>query len=190
MSVSTLVETTQRGYSRLAINRMGLWLFIASEAFLFLALISSRYLLLGLNRPAQLNQFLALIITSILLLSSLTAYRAETSIGFGDRAGLQRNLLLTIAMGLIFMVGVSFEWAEAFEFFPPSTLFGSVFFTLTGVHAAHVLSGVVLLALAYLSSRRGSYSADDHWGVEAIVKYWHFVDVAWVFIYPTLYLVG
>jgi cytochrome c oxidase subunit 3 len=53
-----------------------------------------------------------------------------------------------------------------------------------------VLSGVVLLVIIYLKGRRGYYSADRHWGVEATAVYWHFVDVVWVFFYPALYLAG
>jgi cytochrome c oxidase subunit 3 len=184
------VSLSHERYSRLSINRIGLWLFIASEAFLFMALLASRYYLLGISRPAELNQRLALVITTVLLISSLTAYRAETSMAHGDQAGLQRNILATIGMGLLFMLGVGLEWSEGFAFFPPSTLFGTVFFTLTGLHATHVLSGIILLALVYLRSRQGGYSTQHYWGVEGVVKYWHFVDVAWVFIYPTLYLVG
>lgn len=186
----SVVTAAHERYSRLAINRLGLWLFIASESCLFLALIASRYYLLGLSRPEELNQVLGLIITSILLLSSLTAYRAETSIAHGDRPVFLRNTLATIIMGLIFMLGVGIEWSEAFAHFPPASRFGTVFFTLTGMHATHVLSGVVLLAIAYRKGRRGGYSSEDHWGVEGVVKYWHFVDVVWVFIYPTLYLVS
>jgi cytochrome c oxidase subunit 3 len=59
---------------------------------------------------------------------------------------------------------------------------------MTGVHASHVISGIVILALLYWLGRRGHFSAESHWGVEASIKYWHFVDVVWVFFYPILYL--
>ncbi|MBI4336556.1 MAG: heme-copper oxidase subunit III [Chloroflexi bacterium] len=175
--------------SRMALNRMGLWLFLLSETFFFAALISSRYYLQGLARPETLNQALGLGITMVLLLSSLSAYRAETCIAHGDRKGFQQNLLATIALGLLFVVGVAMEWREAFVHFPPNTGFGSIFFTMTGIHAFHVLSGLLVLTLVYMLGRRGHFSAGSSWGVEGAVKYWHFVDVAWVFIYPTLYLV-
>lgn len=175
---------------RLRINQVGLWLFFISESFLFAALLSSRYYLQGVNRPPELNQALGLAITTVLLLSSLSAYRAEMSVAFGERRRFLRNILATIVLGGLFLVGVVVEWAEAFPHFPPQNGFGTLFFTLTGTHAAHVLSGVVLLLLVYLKGRRGRYTPANYWGVEGAVKYWHFVDLVWVFIYPTLYLVG
>lgn len=89
------------------------------------------------------------------------------------------------------MVGVVLEWREGLEFFPPSTLYGSVFFTLIGLHAFHVFTRVVALAALLFAGRDGRFLGPDaYWPVEGVVKYWHFVDVAWVFIFPTLYLVG
>lgn len=175
---------------RLAINRLGLWLFIASESCLFAGLIAARYYMLGLDVPAELNQVLGLGLTSILLFSSLTAYRAEAAAAHGDGAGMLRNLLFTIVLGVGFFGGVAYEWSQAYHHFPPETAFGTVFFSLTGLHAFHVLTGVVILVVVYLMGRRGVFTASSHWGVEAGVKYWHFVDVAWVVIYPTLYLVS
>lgn len=171
-------------------NRLGLWLFLASESFLFSAAITARFALVGQDRPEQLNQGLGLVITGVLLLSSLSAYSAETAIRHGDSRGLVRNLAATIGLGMVFMVGVTIEWREGLEFFPPSTPFGSAFFTLIGLHAFHVTTGLVALGIVLHLARRGRFDARDHWGVEGTVKYWHFVDVAWVFIYPTLYLVG
>ncbi len=176
-------------YRRLDLRRLGLWLFLLSEGFLFSALIAARYYLLGLQRPEGLNQPLGLAITVVLLASSLTAYRAETAIAGGDRPLFLRNTLATVALGLLFLAGVGVEWAQAFAHFPPTRPVGTVFFTLTGMHALHVLSGVVLLAGVYLHGRRGRYGPGAFWPVEGAVKYWHFVDVVWVFIYPTLYLV-
>jgi len=170
--------------------RAGLWLFFVSESFLFAALISSRYVLLGLARPAELNQVLGLLITVVLLASSLFAYRAEASIICGDQRRFLANTLATIVLGALFLVGVGMEWVEAFAAFPPQERFGTIFFTLTGAHGVHVLSGVLLLLGVYLHGRRGRYAPEAHWPVEAAVKYWHYVDVVWVFIYPTLYLVA
>ncbi|MBI2936104.1 MAG: heme-copper oxidase subunit III [Chloroflexi bacterium] len=177
-------------HDRLALNRLGLWLFILSESFLFAALLSSRYFLQGVQRPPEVNQPLGLAISVILLLSSLTAYRGETAASFGDQRRFLRNLLFTIGLGCLFLVGVSVEWAEAFHFFPPSTGYGTVFFTLTGIHSFHVLTGVLALAVVVYMGRNGRFTAGSYWGVEGVVKYWHFVDVAWIFIYPTLYLVS
>ena len=192
MLTSQLAKTdarvAHRQTPRLAINRLGLWLFIISESFLFAAVISARYYLQGLHRPDELNQPLGLAITAVLLLSSLSAYRAETAGAHGDQVGLRRSLLATIGLAVIFLVGVAIEWAEGFHLFPPSTGFGTVFFSLTGLHAFHVLTGTVVLALVYRASRDGRFGPGNNWPVEGAVKYWHFVDVVWVFVYPTLYL--
>ncbi|MBI2873295.1 MAG: heme-copper oxidase subunit III [Chloroflexi bacterium] len=180
----------RRHVSRLAINRLGLWLFLLSEGFLFAAIISSRYYLQGLNRPETLNQVLGLGITIVLIASSLSAYRAETSAAHGDQKGFSRNTLATIIFGALFLVGVSIEWREAFHQFPPYTGFGTIFFTMTGIHAFHVLTGLLALGVVFFLGRDGRFTKGASWGVEGTVKYWHFVDVAWVFIYPTLYLVN
>ncbi len=177
-------------YPRLYINRLGFWLFLFSESMLFAGLLASRFYLQGIQRPHELSQSLGLGITVILLLSSLTAYLSETYITYGDRPRFLRYTLATMALGTLFLVGVGFEWYAAFQHFPPWTPFGTVFFSMTGMHAFHVLSGVFLLALIYYNGRRGAYGPEDAWPPEAVVKYWHFVDVVWVFFYAALYLVA
>lgn len=176
---------------QIANRRLGLWLFILSDSMVFLALLSTRFFMQGVHRPDELNMPLGLVITSVLLLSSFTANRAEVAIGHGDRSAFFRNIGATIVLGIAFLVAVvSVEWPEALHFAPPSDGYGTIFFATTGVHALHVLSGLIVLGLLTLQARRGRYSAEDHWDVEGGIIYWHFVDVAWVFIYPTLYLVG
>jgi cytochrome c oxidase subunit 3 len=190
---SELPETTSHGrHDYLHLNRLGLWLFLLSESMIFLILLTTRFFLLGASRPEELNQGLALALTVILLVSSLTAYLAETSIAHGDREGFLRYLLLTMVLGTLFLVGVvGFEWQEAPHMgIVPQSGYGIAFFSMTGMHALHVLSGIVLLGIIYLNGRRGGYAPGKYWGVEASVKYWHFVDLVWVFFYPVLYLIG
>lgn len=176
---------------QIANRRLGLWLFIASESVLFLGFLIARYYMQGVHRPPEVNQLLGLVLTVILLVSSFTANRAEVSIGHDDRPAFLRNLLFTIGLGVLFLLGVvAVEWPEAMHFAPPSTGYGTALFSLTGLHAFHVLTGVIILLLVFLNGQRGRFSARDYWGVQGPVIYWHFVDVAWVFIYPTLYLVG
>lgn len=186
MATTTRTQTEER----LAINRLGLWLFILSESFLFLALLTSRFYLQGVERPPELNQPVGFAISLILLLSSLTAYRGETAAVYGDERRFRRNILFTIGLGSLFLVGVAVEWYEGFRFFPPGAGFGNVFFTLTGFHAFHVFTGLLALAVVLLPGQKRRLAAGSYWGVEGVVKYWHFVDVAWVFIFPTLYLVS
>ena len=187
----TTAEAQAHGHDRNAINQLGIWLFFLSETFLFGGLIAVRYYLQGFQRPDSLNQPLGLAITAVLLASSLTAYHAETAAAHGDQRRFARNLSATIFLGVLFLAGVGVEWYEAFQHFPPSTGFGTVFFTMTRIHATHVLTGVIALVVVWFLGRRpGRFTAESHWGVEGTVKYWHFVDVAWVFIYPPLYLVS
>ena len=175
---------------RRTLNSIGLWLFLASETFLFSALISSRFFLEGLGRPESLDQNLGLVITFVLILSSFTAYRAETYAFHGRQKEFSRYLVCTLILGSIFLAGVGYEWKQAFEHFPPNTGFGTLFFTMTGIHAFHVVTGLIVLASVLWLGRTGRFTEGNTWPVEGTVKYWHFVDVAWVFIYPVLYLVN
>jgi cytochrome c oxidase subunit 3 len=174
--------------SRPRANRLGLWLFFASETFLFGAFISARFVGSGTAKPEDLNQPLALVLTAVLLGSSISAYLAETSIAHDERRGFVRYISITILLGIVFLVGVVLEFREALEFFPPSTIYGSAFVSLIGLHGFHVLTGVIGLAVILNLGRKGHFGRDHYWGAEGTIKYWHFVDLAWVVIYPTLYL--
>ncbi len=169
-------------------NRIGLWLFIVSETFLFGAFLSARYYSTGTFRPEELNQTLALGVTIILLLSSISAYLAETAIRYNYRKQFVAFTIATIVLGLVFMGGVTFELKEAIHHYPPGTPYGSSYFMLIGLHAFHVVTGLAALSIVLLLGLKGHFGSDDYWGAEGVVKYWHFVDLAWVIIYPTLYL--
>lgn len=175
-------------HSALRLNQAGLWLFFLSESFLFAALLSARFYLAGFERAEHVDQTLGLAITMILVLSSFTAYMSETSIAHGRRGAFLGWLSATILLGLIFVAGVAIEWSTAH--FSISEPFGTAFFSMTGLHASHVISGIFILLLVLGLGSRGHFSAESHWGVEAAIKYWHFVDVVWVFFYPALYLVN
>jgi cytochrome c oxidase subunit 3 len=170
-------------------NRLGLWLFFVSDGLVFALLLAARFYMTGTATPDHVSQLLGLAITSILLLSSLTAYRAETAIAHGNVAAGRSMLLATIALGVVFLGGVVMEWSIAE--FAASEGYGTAFYSMTGMHATHVASGVFLLLLAYGAAGRGAYAGGGTraYGVSAIVMYWHFVDVVWVFFYPALYLV-
>ncbi|MCB0215751.1 MAG: heme-copper oxidase subunit III [Chloroflexi bacterium] len=179
-------------YDYSVLNRLGLWLFFGSETMIFIVLLVVRFALAGNTTPHGLDQNLGLLITAILLASSLTAYRAESAIAADDRKKFLRNLLGTIIMGTVFLLAVvAYEWPEAPKHgITPDTGYGAAFFAMTGMHAFHVFTGVVMLTLVYLNALKGAYSAKKHWGVEAVVKYWHMVDLVWVFFYPALYLIN
>ncbi len=176
------------GYTRLQMNRMGLWLFIISESFIFLALFMYRFLAVGTYRPEGVNLALGLGMTGILLLSSITMHQGEKAIARGNHAGLQRSLLLTMLLGLVFLGVMAYEWSIAFREFGASNPYGSIFFLTTGMHALHLFSGLLILFLVYLAARRQAYRADDHWGVTAGALYWHFVDLVWLSVFTVLYL--
>lgn len=182
------VEAHETYAYRTGSNRLGLWLFFISEAFLFGGLLVARFFLWGSTRP-DLDQALGLIVTSILLLSSFFMNRAETAIAYDDRRTFLRSMLITAALGTLFLIGVvGLEWRG--ELRPWDDVYGAVFFAMTGLHAVHVLSGVILILIVWNLGRKGHYSSERHWGVEAAAIYWHYVDLVWVFYYPALYLMG
>jgi cytochrome c oxidase subunit 3 len=173
-------------------NRLGLWLFLLSDGFVFAALAMARFNLLGLTRP-HLNQTLGLVVTAVLLISSFFMNRAETSMEHGDRRGFLIGISLTLILGIGFLLGVvGVEWPQAIHegVTPSSGADGAIFFMMTGMHAFHVLTGVILLTVVLRNGSRGLYSQGKHWAVEAAAVYWHFVDVVWIFFYPALYLIG
>jgi len=172
-------------------NRLGLWLFLISDSFVFGGLLVMRMNLLGLTRP-NLNQTLGLFVTAILLISSFFMNRGETLMANGDRKGFLNNTLITFLLGLGFLIGVVFvEWPNAIHegIAPSSGAAGAAFFMMTGMHAFHVLTGLILLTIVWVNGRRGLYD-EKHYPVEAAAVYWHFVDVVWIVFYPALYLVG
>lgn len=174
---------------KLATNRMGLWFFLLSDGFIFGGLFISRFNLLGLTRP-QVDQFLGVAVTSILLISSFFANRAEVSMEYGNRRRAISSLAVTIFLGIAFVAGVlGIEWRIA-PFGPGDGTQGAIFYTMTGFHAFHVLTGVIFLSIVLRNLTRKCYSTEKHWAVEASVVYWHFIDVVWIFFYPALYLIG
>lgn len=174
---------------RTATNRMGLWLFFISDSFVFGGLLFARFYLLGNHRP-HLEQFLGLIVTAVLLVSSFFVNRAEVHIAQGNRKGFATSMIITMVLGIAFLLGVvGVEWQVA-PFGPGDGPEGAIFYMMTGMHAFHVLTGVILLGIVLRNGLRGKYTPEQHWGVEAAANYWHFVDVVWIFFYPALYLIG
>ena len=175
-----------------ATSRLGLWLFLLSDSFVFGGLAAARFNLLGLTRPT-LNQYLGLAVTSVLLLSSFFMNRAETAMEHDDRRGFSLGIVVTLILGVGFVAGVlGVEWPSAIAegVSPSAGAGGAIFFMMTGMHAFHVITGLIFLSIVLRNGRRGAYSAEKHWAVEAAAVYWHFVDVVWIFFYPALYLIG
>lgn len=191
-------EGGEHSYSyKTGTNRLGLWLFLLSDGFVFAGLLVMRANLLGLTRP-HLNQMLGLAVTAVLLISSFFMNRGETAMKYGDVKAFMRNTVITFLLGLGFLLGVVLvEWRLAAHegliasFGNPSVgPMGGVFYMMTGMHAFHVFTGLIFLAVVWNNARKGLYTAEQHWGVEAAAVYWHFVDLVWIFFYPALYLIG
>jgi cytochrome c oxidase subunit 3 len=188
MTTSSTITAEYR--KKLATNRLGLWLFLISDSFVFGGLLITRFYLLGTGHRPDVNPLVGVTVTAVLLLSSFFMNRAEIAMAFGDSRTFQFSILITLILGLIFLTGVlGVEWRIA-PFGPGDGAAASVFYTMTGFHAFHVLSGLLFLAVIFRNGRKGLYSPEKHWAVEAGAVYWHFVDVVWVFFYTALYLIG
>jgi len=181
--------------SRLEPPVLGMFLFIASEAMLFGAFFTAYFFVRVVNPdadpwplpPFELPKFVAGVNTAILLTSSFTMHWALQSIKRGDRSGLKAGLVLTFFMGLSFLITQMIEYAHV-GFTPADGAFGTIFFGLTGLHGAHVFVGLTLLLTATIRAFRGHYTPEHHHGVEIPGIYWHFVDVMWIVVYSTVYL--
>jgi cytochrome c oxidase subunit 3 len=150
----------------------------------------------------HLNVPLGALNTGVLICSSLTMVLAVRAAQVGSRSGQIRNLILTIVLGSVFLVVKYFEYAEKFEHhlvpgpnFDPSLdkaqqIFFSLYFMMTGVHAAHMIVGIVLMLIILVMAWRGRFSPDYYTPVEVSGLYWHFVDIVWIFLFPLLYLLG
>jgi cytochrome c oxidase subunit 3 len=179
--------------SRVDARTLGMFLFIASEIMLFGSFFTAYFFVRVVagtpwpTPPYQLPVFIAGLNTIILVTSSFTMHWALQSIKRGNRAGLQAGLALTFVLGLSFLLTQITEYARI-GFAPYTDAFGSVFFCLTGLHGAHVFVGLTLLLAATVRSFRGHYSEEEHLGVEIPGIYWHFVDVMWIVVYTTVYI--
>ena len=179
--------------SRVEAGMLGMFLFIASEIMLFGSFFTAYFfsrVVAGTpwpTPPFHLPVFVALINTCILVTSSFTIHWATQSIKRGNRAGLQAGLVLTFLMGLTFLITQMIEYARV-GFAPHDGAFGTIFYCLTGLHGAHVFVGLSILFFMTMRAFRGHFSAESHHGVEIGGIYWHFVDVMWIVVYATVYL--
>jgi cytochrome c oxidase subunit 3 len=179
--------------SRVDARTLGMFLFIASEIMLFGSFFTAYFFVRVVagtpwpTPPYQLPVFVAGLNTIILVTSSFTMHWALQSIKRGNRAGLKAGLALTFLLGLSFLLTQITEYARI-GFAPYTDAFGTVFFCLTGLHGAHVFVGLTLLLAATVRSFRGHYSEEEHLGVEIPGIYWHFVDVMWIVVYTTVYI--
>ena len=179
--------------SRVDAPTLGMLLFIASEIMLFGSFFTAYFFVRVVNGvdwpPAgsHLPVFVAGVNTCVLVTSSFTIHWALQSSKRGNRAGLQAGLVLTLALGVTFLLTQIREYSRV-GFAPHDGAFGTIFYGLTGLHGAHVFVGLTLLTFATIRAFRGHFSVAHHAGVEVPGIYWHFVDVMWIVVYTTVYL--
>jgi cytochrome c oxidase subunit III len=182
--------------SRVDARLLGMYLFIGSEIMLFGSFFTAYFFARVVTGPGEwppapyeLPVYLALLNTIILVSSSFTMHWALTSVKRANRAGLVAGLLLTFLLGLTFLLIQAREYTRL-GFSPHDLAFGSTFYGLTGLHGAHVFIGLNLLLYALIRSIRGHYGPEPHahLGVEIPGIYWHFVDVMWIVVYVTVYV--
>ena len=180
-------------------KKLGMWLFIVSDALTFSALILAySYVRIANEWPQPFEFYPAIIFSSVmtlvLLSSSLTMVFAVDAGHAGDRKAAAKWIWATMVGGVLFIVLHMNEWMHLIhDGVTPlenpwgTPLFGGTFFTLTGLHMTHVAIGVVYLGVVAWGFRKGKYDAED---VEVSGLYWHFVDLVWMFIFPMVYLMS
>ena len=182
------------GQSGMPTAMVGMLLFIASEVMffggLFATYFNARATTVGEWGPpagGELDIALAGVLTAILVASSFTMQFGVWAIRRGDTGKLKMWTGITLALGVLFLAGQLYDYSEL-GFGIGDGVFGTVFYTLTGFHGAHVFGGTVGLTIVLARALRGQFSARNHVAVEAVSMYWHFVDVVWIGVFSTIYL--
>jgi len=190
MSAARPIATT-RSAAGLPTGRLGVWWVIASEVVIFGGLLSS-YVMHRLAhdawaaQAAHTNMWIGAFNTWVLLTSSLCAGLGHKAAESGDGPKAARFIYLTMLGGATFIVVKAFEWTSEIShgFTITSSTFWSFYYTAAGLHALHVIAGVVIMAFVAADARR---NLELH-RVELIGIYWHFVDIVWIFLFPLLYI--
>jgi cytochrome c oxidase subunit 3 len=195
-----VVTEEQEGPSN---ESLGMVLFIVSEAVMFGAFFAQYFYerILSDTWPNPIGlppgfkgvpaAPLPVIMTVLLVSSGFTAHWAQTAIHRNDRDRVQGWLIVTLLLGLGFVGVQAFEYANFIlvdGFNITSGIYGTIFFSLTGLHGFHVIVGVVLLVGVLVRTFLGHFSARNCFGLEGTILYWHFVDAVWIALFLTLYL--
>ena len=180
---------------------LGMILFIASEVMFFAGLFAAYFnvRMQSATWPPLVNEkaydkfylghdmIAVVIMTLVLVLSSVTMQMAVHGIRRGDRTAFIRNMAVTLVLGIVFVIGQIGDYLQL-GFGITDTAFGSTFYTLTGFHMAHVVGGAIMITVVLYRGMAGQFSPRHHDMVEATSLYWHFVDVVWILLFATLYL--
>jgi cytochrome c oxidase subunit III len=189
--------TEVRPDTGLTTPKLGIWLFLASEVMLFGSVFAS-YVLLRVgaqtwpDQSAVLNVPLATLNTLLLIASSVTIVLAWVALNNGNLPRYRRFMGLTLLGGAGFLVLKAFEYSDKLQhgFLPSTSIFYALYFTMTGLHAFHVIAGMIVNA--YLcgpgASMWTTQPARFTNRVEIAGMYWHFVDVVWIFLFLVLYV--
>jgi cytochrome c oxidase subunit III len=179
--------------SRVDAPLLGMLLFIISEVMIFGAFFTAYFFIRiaegepwpapGMHLPVPV----ALVNTLILVSSSFTLHWAELSIKRGNRFGFKAGMLTTFLLGCTFLFIQINEYANL-GFAPQDHAQQTVFYSLTGLHGAHVFIGLLILLSVTVRAFRGHYSPESHRGVEVPGIYWHFVDIMWIVVFTTVYV--
>lgn len=180
-------------------GKLGLWLFLASEVMLFGALFSTYvFLRVGatnwhaMHAEAGLSVPIGTINTIVLITSSITMVMAWASLTLKEFGKFRLYYGLTILLALVFMVFKAFEYNAKFSHghYPATNNFLAIYFVLTGLHALHILGGIIVNAyLIGPGAKMWHTNPEQFTGrIEAAGLYWHFVDLVWIFLFPMLYL--
>ena len=175
-------------------GKMGTWWFLSSEILTFGGILIS-YIVMRLgssgwgDASSHLNFNIALINTFLLLTSSMTIVMAHGAVQENDYKRVTSFLGMTVLLGSGFLGMKAFEYANEIRdgFLPSSGIFWSFYYGMTGLHALHVLAGVIVNLVLWIQALRGKLSPNGH-RVELAGLYWHFVDIIWIFLFPLLYL--
>jgi len=193
MEIPYTVET--RPDTGLANGKLGIWLFLASEVMLFGALFST-YIILRVGSVewphGELNVWLGMANTFILIGSSVTMVMSWASLKMHDFGKSRLYLLVTFLLAGVFLVNKYFEYASHFTRgeLPSHSTFLAIYFTLTGLHMLHVMGGMAVNAYFWGPGAK-LWKTNPEWfrnRVEHSGLFWHFVDLVWIFLFPTLYL--
>jgi len=175
---------------------IGILLFILAESSLFAVFVAAYVYYIGRSltgpTPGEVLEFPTLM-TVCLLSSSLTVHLAGRALANGAPARFLRYWLATILLGAAFLAGTAREWYELITVHHltiRTNLFGSTYYALVGLHASHVIAGMLLMLIVAAFGLTGRVRPDHAERVDVISIYWHFVDVVWIVVVTVVYLVG
>lgn len=171
---------------------LGMALVVATEASFFAYLLFAYFYLASMATGAwppggAPDLKLALPNTVILIISSGTIWWAESGIKKEKQGRLRLGLSVTLVLGIVFLALQALEYSHK-TFTPATSAYGSLFFTITGFHGAHVFAGLLMNIVVQIWAWRGQFTARHHLAVSNVVLYWHFVDVVWIVVFVSLYL--